>query len=412
MTVTSSFRLHVEQIPKRSDIALAGSLLGVAVLSGLFVDVARPDTVAPSTWWHWTLIATPPVLVALRRINPLLVTSLATVAQAAIWVSDLPEVLLSIIVILYSAASDAGRRGLQLAIGSSVVLTIVTAIGARIADDVTVYQVPLIVLTCGTAVTLGANAARQRQTARDLATEVAETRMRSEGERALAIADERSFIARELHDIIGHTLSVIAVRAEAADRVADRQPDAAHEAVTAIAGAARSALTETRRVLAGLRQSPEVDLAPPPDLAASRHLVSELAAAGVDVTITEEGCDERQPPAVIAGGAFRIVQESLTNAIRHGGPSVVINVALVCRSTELDLTITNTCPPGPRFGSSDGTITGSGRAAMAERAEVLGGTFTSGWRWNGDFAVNAVLPIDSKPLDSEPSAEPTRKVDP
>ncbi|NND12402.1 MAG: hypothetical protein HKO10_00395, partial [Acidimicrobiia bacterium] len=129
-----------EQTPSKGDIALAGSLLGVAVLSGVFIDANRPDTVEPSMWWHWLLIATPPVLVAFRRRSPVLVAALASVAQAGIWISDLPEVLLPIIVILYAAASEAGRRGLQVAVAASVGLTIVTAVGVRIADDVTLYQ--------------------------------------------------------------------------------------------------------------------------------------------------------------------------------------------------------------------------------------------------------------------------------
>ena len=253
--MTAILRPGSTQTPTRGDLALGGSLLVVAILSGLFIDAARPDTIEPSAWWHWLLISTPPVLVVLRRIDPILVTMVATVVQATIWVLDLPEVLLSMIVILYSAASEAGERGLRVAVGSSVVLTAVTAAGVGVADDVTVYQVPLIVLTCGTAIALGVQADRQRTSTGELATQVAEIRLHSEYERAAAVADERNHIARELHDIIGHTLSTIAVRAEAADRVADTRPAAAHDAVTAIAAAARSALTETRRVLAGFRGS-------------------------------------------------------------------------------------------------------------------------------------------------------------
>ena len=206
-----------------------------------------------------------------------------------------------------------------------------TAIGVRIADDVTLYQLPLILLTCGTAITLGVLATRQRLVAETLAAEVTEVQVRSEHERAQAIAEERSHIARELHDIIGHTLSVIAVRAESADRVAQRRPEAASAAVADIADAARSALHQTRRVLSGLRGSGTADLAPAPDLEATRRLVTDLAQAGVAATLTDTGCDDHTPPAVVAGGAHRIVQESLTNAIKHGGPGVTIEVELTCR---------------------------------------------------------------------------------
>ena len=101
----------VTSLPSAGDVALAGSLLGVAVLSGFFVDANRPDTIEPSTWWHWLLIATPPLLVAFRRLNPVAVVVIATVAQSAIWVTNLPEVLLPAVVLLYTAASDGGPAG-------------------------------------------------------------------------------------------------------------------------------------------------------------------------------------------------------------------------------------------------------------------------------------------------------------
>ncbi|NNE94404.1 MAG: hypothetical protein HKN24_00050 [Acidimicrobiales bacterium] len=377
------------RLPTRSDLALAVSLLAVAVLSGFFVDANRPDTVDPSTWWHWALIAIPPMLVAVRRVNPTLVVVLATVAQSAIWVVNLPEVLLPVMVILYTAAADDDRQGLHVAVAASAVLTIVTGIGVLIADDVTLYQLPLIVLTCGTAIVLGVNATRQRRIAEELATEVTEVRLRGEHERSQAVTEERSHIARELHDVIGHTLSVIAVRAEAADRVAQNRPEAAREAVSHIAGAARSALDQTRRVLAGLRQSGPADLAPAPDLHATRQLVTDLTDAGVTVNFAEDGCDDHTPPEVVAGGAHRIVQESLTNAIKHGGPDIAIDVHLACSATELDIRVTNTL--GTPIGAAPPGVEGAGLAGMAERAEILGGTFKA-HQESGRFVIHATLP--------------------
>lgn len=405
--MTFDLRTGRGQAPTLGDLALGGSLLVVAILSGLFIDAARPDTVEPSAWWHWLLIAVPPVLVVFRRIDPIIVTIIATVAQAAIWVSDLPEVLLSMIVLLYTVASEEGRRGLGVAIGASIALTAITAVGLSAADDVTIYQLPLIVLTCGTAIALGVFADRQRTTTGELATQVAEIRLRSEHERATAVADERTHIARELHDIIGHSLSTIAVRAEAADRVADKQPTAARDAVTAIAEVSRSALSETRRVLTGLRESDDVDLEPPPDIDAIRRMVADLAAAGVDVTLTTERCDDRPPSAVVVAGAYRIVQESLTNAVRHAGSQASITVALICRPAELDITISDggTGRTGDDITARDGS--GSGLAGMAERAGVLGGTFEAGNRPTGGFVVRAVLPTE-RSINSIPSG----RVDP
>ena len=369
---------------------MAASLLGVAVLSGFFIDANRPDTIEPSTWWHWLLIATPPILVAVRRLNPIPVTVVATVAQSGIWISNLPEVLLPVIVILYTAASDADKRGLQVAVLASTVLTIVTGIGVRIADDVTLYQLPLIVLTCGTAIALGVSATRQRHEAEELAAQVAEVRIRGEHERVQAVADERSHIARELHDIIGHTLSVIAVRAEAADRVAQQQPGAAGRRPSPISPEQHARRSARQDECSPVSADPRaVDLTPAPDLDATRRLVTDLSKAGVAATLTELGCDDHNPPAVVASGAHRIVQESLTNAIKHGGPSVAIDVQLTCSPAELEILVTNSLDLATNAASPDAE--GAGLTGMAERADILGGTFDA--RKTGDrFVVHTTLP--------------------
>ena len=387
-------------LPGWGDLSLAAGLLVVAVLSGFYLDAGRPDTIEPSAWWHWLLLCSPAALVAVRRADPIVVVILATVAQAAIWVVGLPDVLLPMMVVLYTSATDGGEAGLRASIVSSAVLTVVTAIGVRIADDVTVYQVPLIALTCGTAVVLGLNAARQRSRASALAAAAAEDRVRAEHEQNQAIARERAHIGRELHDIIGHSLSVIAVRAEAADRVAERQPDAARGAVADIATAARTALSETRRVLAGLQRSSAAELAPPPDLDAACRLIEDLAATGVDASLTRTGCDEHPPSPTVAGGVYRIVQESLTNAIKHGGAGVVIQAMLSCTETSTEITIINTTnvSPSPHHLRPEARRrsvepVGSGLTAMAERAEVLGGAFEAGRRPDGAFVVRATLPI-------------------
>lgn len=390
------------RLPAAGDLALAGSLLVVALLSGLYIDGARPDTIEPATWWQWLLLCTPPALVAVRRMDPVVVTALAVVAQSAVWVSNLPDVLLPMIVILYTAASEGGGRGRVVAVASSGALTVVTAVGVQIADDVTVYQVPLIALTCGTAIVLGVSAANQRAAAGELAAAVTEAELRAEHAREQAVAEERSHIGRELHDIIGHSLSVIAVRAEAADRVADRQPEAARAAVTDIAGAARSALSETRRILSGLQRSSSAELTPPPDLVAITDLVDELARNGVAVAITTEGCGQHPPPAVVAGGAYRVVQESLTNAIKHGGPGVSIEAGLRCSATSVDVEVVNTIVD--RSGSADRQSGGLGLAGMAERVRVLGGRFDAGRRPDGRFAVVASLPASAG--DGPPSDRP------
>jgi signal transduction histidine kinase len=188
--------------------------------------------------------------------------------------------------------------------------------------------------------------------------------------------------------------------------VAAKRPEVATEAITAIADAARSSLDETRRVLAGLRADEPAELAPPPDMDAIRALVADLKSAGADITLTETDCEQHRPPAVVMSGAYRIVQESLTNAIKHGGPDANVDVHLQCGPTKLAIEVTNTVSsnpgsskpgssnPGPTEngnGAVSGNGSGNGLRGMAERAFVLGGTFSS--QRDGDrFVVTAGLP--------------------
>ncbi len=380
--------------PDSRDVLFAASLLIVAMLSGLYIDGSRPDTIEPSMWWHWLLLALPPALVAFRRVRPVEAVVAATVTQAAIWVSGLPDVLLPVIVILYTAAADGGKLGFRTAVGATAALSTVTAIGVALAEDVTAYQVPLVALTGGTAIVLGVSSARQREEAAGLAAVSARTELLAERRQAEAINDERAHIGRELHDSVGHALSIIAVRAEAADRVAASKPDEARIAVGEIAGAARRALADTRRVLAGLREASTAELAPPPDLDATRNLITRLVANGVDIEMDEQGCDVHSPSPAVAGGTYRIVQESITNAVNHGGPNTRIRLSLQCSAARIDISVTNTTgsagsePVEGRPGRSEG----SGLAGMRERASILGGTFEAGPRPDGTFTVTASLP--------------------
>ncbi len=388
-----------------ADVALGGGLTVVAVLSGLYIDASRPDTLQPTQWWHWALMVLPPVLVVVRRVDPIVVPIIGALAQGVVWVIGLPDVLLPMLVILYSAAADGGQRGARLAVAVTAMLTLLTSVGVAATDEVTPYLVPLVALTCITAIVLGVNAARSRMLAVELATTIAETRLRNEHEQAAELADERSRIARDLHDIIGHTLSVIAVRAEAAHRVADQKPEAAGEAVAAIALSARAALTDIRRVLIGLRTSSDLELAPPPDLAATRQLVLRLAGAGVDAQVDSAPCESCLPSALVAGSAFRIVQEALTNAMRHGPPDVRIRVVLDCQPTHLDVVVTSTLAPAA---PDAGDRRGLGLAGMAERVDVLGGTL-SARREGANFVVRATLPVDEPETPAMAEHSDTRR---
>ncbi len=203
-----------------------------------------------------------------------------------------------------------------------------------------------------------------------------------------AVADERLRIARELHDVVAHSMSVIAVQAGVAHHVIDSKPELAREALSTVETASRSALVEMRRLLGVLRQGdePQASLTPAPGLSQIPQLAEDFARAGVSVAVSVQG-DVSQIPAGVDLSGYRIVQEALTNVLRHGGPSA--DVTITSDGCALTLEVTD---PGPaRNRQTDGT--GHGLIGMRERAMVFGGTLRAEPEPDGGFAVMAQLPL-------------------
>ena len=201
-----------------------------------------------------------------------------------------------------------------------------------------------------------------------------------------AVAAERARISRELHDIIGHSMSVIALQAGAAEQLVRRDPDAAEEHLRAVQRTTRAALTEMRRLMGVLREN-EPEYAPQPGL----HEVAALAAeAGLDVSVHVEG-DAMEIPESIDLAAYRIVQESLTNARKHAGAS---SARVVVRYGDADVEIEVTNPPGPRP-LLNGDSGGMGLVGMRERVRLFGGTVEAVPLPDGGFAVRARLPVEA-----------------
>jgi signal transduction histidine kinase len=196
-----------------------------------------------------------------------------------------------------------------------------------------------------------------------------------------AVAEqERSVLAREVHDVVGHSLAVIIVQAGAADDVFDRNPERARESVRAIDAAARAALAEVRGVIAGAGQ---------------RHGMADLAVladairrTGLAVDLQVEG-DASAVPAGVAASTYRIVQEALTNTLRHARARTA-TVVVGCDADQVRISVCDDgAPPGKR-GQRSG---GHGLAGMRARAELHGGSFESGRLPGGGFRVQARLPV-------------------
>jgi signal transduction histidine kinase len=214
----------------------------------------------------------------------------------------------------------------------------------------------------------------------------AQERERVQREQRLAVAEERTRIARELHDSAGHAINSILIQAGAARTVQENQPQRAREAIEAIEAIAHETIEDLDGILRRLRSDASAELAPQPGIGQIAGLVERHRAGGLDFQLVDRaGSGRRRLPPAIDRAAYRIAQEGLTNAARHGTGSAEVTIELC--DGELRLTVTNPVA-GRTAPRANG---GHGLPGMRERAALLGGTFAAG-REGDRFLVRAVLP--------------------
>lgn len=220
-------------------------------------------------------------------------------------------------------------------------------------------------------------------------------RLRRERADALreATRQERARIASDLHDIVTHNVSMMVIQAGAARKVLDSAPEAARDALLAVEEGGRAALGELRGVmgLLGAADDDEDTLTPQPGLAQLPPLIDRVRDAGVDVTVTTSG-DRCPLPAGLELAAYRVVQEALTNTVKHAsGARATVDVAY--SPDELRITVTDT---GGRPTPEAATSTGRGLAGLRERLAVYGGTLQAAARLTGGYRVQALLPLETR----------------
>jgi len=245
----------------------------------------------------------------------------------------------------------------------------------------------------------------------------ASVRDRADQEARRQVDEERLRIARELHDVVAHTMATINVQAGVAAHVLPTRPEAAAEALQAIKTASKEGLRELRAILNVLRQADDADpVQPAPGLARLDALVEGARQAGLPITLTVTG-EPFALPAAVDLAAYRIVQEALTNVIRHAGPaSAAVRLSYGPDEIDIDVTDTGHGPKAPRSGTAVGgtavggptvggpTVVGTvghGQAGMRERAAAVGGTVQAGPRPGGGYQVTARLPADGALLRTE-----------
>ena len=291
-------------------------------------------------------------------------------------------------------------RRWPLAVLALVSLTTVATSGdggwldVAVAEDAEAWAilVPLVLAVTGWLIGDAVRTGRLEAVAR-LEAEASRTRERDAALREVA-REERRHMARELHDIIAHSVSVMVIQAGAARQVVTTDPARATESILAIESTGREAMTELRRIVGVLGDTgDEVELAPQPGVGQIGALVDRVVEAGLPVELRIEG-DARPLSSTVDVTVYRIVQEGLTNALKYAGRARTL-VALEFRDTDIKVEISDEGPGGTA--TPDGSPPGRGLAGMRERASSCGGRLEAGPRLGGGFAVRAWLPTATRP---------------
>jgi signal transduction histidine kinase len=299
---------------------------------------------------------------------------------------------LAAMVCVYTLARLSRPAAIAAGLAVLAAAVVVTAVLQERTSPTTPFDVVYPLIYFGVAGGLGAfvrQRALRMNAVEDRAVALEE---RLEREAELAAAEERARIARELHDVVAHGLSLMVVQAEAAEELMDRAPADARERLHRVQDTGRQSLGEMRRLLGVLRAEPATT--PQPSLARLQELVDDAAAAGLRVDVRVDGALDRLPLGVELT-AFRIVQEALTNTRRHSGAGRA-TVHLVSRAGLLTIEVTD-----DGTGPSAGRI-GHGLIGMRERVALYGGTLRTGAGPDGGYLVAAELPVEETPAGVRP----------
>lgn len=370
--------------PSRGDLALA-VLLGLLALQ----SVSDADGVKDPAWAVIGLVECTALPLALRSLWPLPVLGVTLVAAVA---GDLLFDGLQLagpVIALYTVARHHERR-------VSLTAAAVAAVGFAVSAASRAAENPLfaigIYLVLVAAWAIGDNVRRRHAYLTHVQAREAAMEEEQQERARVAVAEERARIARELHDVISHNVSVMVLQAAAGADVFATHPERSREALGSIETAGREALAELRRLLSVVQAPADegAGLAPPPGLTRLPELVERVRATGLDVSLTVTG-DGRALPAGIDFSAYRIVQEALTNTLKHGHAATV-RVDLRIGEHVLDVEIVD---DGTAAIEANGrTGRGHGLIGMRERAAVFGGELQAGPRSQGGFAVRASIPFD------------------
>lgn len=355
-------------------------VLLVAVLS------VQPLLGVPVPPWAHPLVAAQCLPLALRRRLPFSVAAVCGLLTAVYGLSDLPDpaVPYAGLVSLYAVAAHGTRFA-----ANAAGLVAAAAVGASLLLDPSadLGDATVLLPVFATAWLLGDGARRRRALAAETAARAEHLERTRTAEAHAAVAAERNRIAREMHDVVAHHIAMMVVQAEAGPVVAGTDPARAVDAFDAISAAGKQALSEMRRLVGVLKEGETPDLHPQPGVEDIGGLVDGVRSAGVDVHLHTTG-SPRALPAAVDLSAYRVVQEALTNSLRHARPTRV-DVGLVYDEHALRVTVDDDgagAATAPRPG-------GHGLVGMRERVRLAGGTLDVGPGQARGWTVRAVLPL-------------------
>jgi signal transduction histidine kinase len=386
-TTAAAVRDAIRRHPWWSDSTLALILTVIAVGSTV-VSRTRYGFAVPVLAAVVTLFTTVPI--ALRRYRPLGVLAVTVIAETALLIfrpgAGAP---VGVIVALYTVAAYCERRvSIRAAALAALPITVAVIVnnGARtgqVIPELAVFAIAWVV---------GDNMRTRRAYLGELEERAARLEREREEKADRAVIEERARIARELHDVIAHNVSVMVVQAAAGEDVFDEDPGQARESLAAVASTGRAALTELRRLLGVIRAEDDRGdpaYAPQPGLERIDELIGQVRETGLPVELSVLG-EARPLPEGVGLCAYRIVQEALTNTLKHAHASTArVQLRYVADALELQV-----LDDGRGTTSLNGETDGQGLIGMRERVALFGGELTAGRRSGRGYEVRARLPLE------------------
>ena len=381
------FRRFIEEHGLDAMIVLLFVLAEIELWVSDTVEGPRPVLIVGAALWTLPVLA--------RRRFPFAAPATAAVAvivEALIAPHAISDSVVSVLLVLVLGALFGQQGFTARGVGGWALLMAVIAVVVAVDPNGGPSDFVPVSLIATVAWLAGLGFRERNLRTKELEERAARLERERESEARTAVAEERARLAREMHDVVAHSLSVMVVQAEAAEAMLDGDPQRAHRPLAAVQETGRSALTELRRMLGVLREMADEGpaLAPQPGLAGIDALVSSVRAAGLPVEVRVEGEPRPLPPGIDLS-AYRIIQEGLTNALKHAGPARA-EVVVTYGERELELRVSDDGRGHDPSGNG-----GHGLMGMRERVALFGGALDAGPQPEGGFALHARLPVEAPP---------------